>query len=300
MKCRLLFTMLFLGFTVCAHVESLTNYPLTHDPIDVVIVTHPKDKKTLDDCIDGLKKNCNEIGRVIVVSAVKLTDKAEWFNENQFPFNKEDVALAIVRGDKTKLSKFFHRSHRSPGWYYQQLLKLYSPFMISNISPNVLIIDSDTIFMNHVEFLNESNGALFCPSPKEGYSSYFEHAQRLVPGYERVYSDVYSVCHHMIFQKPILDDLFQTVEAHHGVPFWVAFCSCVDLKSNRGASEFEIYYNFALRNTEQVRLRELKWAESSHLSKKHDFQRKGYHFVSFHTYLRNTLTMPKSRGLRPR
>lgn len=284
---RLFFSFLFLSIPLLAHAkENKIHYPLVDDPIDVVIVTHPKDKVTLDECIEGIRENCDKVRRVVVVSSEKLTNKAEWFDENQFPFTKEDVAMAIVRGDKKKRISFFQNNHRSPGWYFQQLLKLYSPFVIPNLSSNVLIIDSDSIFMNPVTFLNSSFGALFCSSDDVAKPAYFAHAKRLVPGYKRIYPKVYSVCHHMLFQKPILEDLFSVVEKHHGTEFWVAFCSCVDLKENRGASEFEIYYNYALRHTDQVELRELKWTNCGNLKKKEVFKRKGYHFVSFHTYLR--------------
>lgn len=261
-------------------------YELTDDPIDVVIVTHPKDKETLDLCVNGIKENCSTVRRVIVVSSEKLTDQCEWFDEKNFPFSIDDVALAIGRGDKTKSEKFFKNHRFSAGWYFQQLLKLYSPYVIPGISSNVLVLDSDTIFFNPVTFLNESGGGLFCFSNLKPRFSYLLHAKRLVPGYKEIYPQVYSVCHHMLFQKPILDDLFKTVEEYHETSFWKAFCLKVDLK-RKLASEYEIYYNFALTHTDQVELRELKWTNSGELDQRNEFQRQGYHFVSFHAYLRD-------------
>jgi hypothetical protein len=263
------------------------HYHLSDDPIDVVIVCHPKDKQTLGSCISGIKRNCRKIRRIIVVSDVKLTDKAEWFDEKLFPFNKNEIAAVIGRGSKKRIKKFFSDPRHSQGWYFQQLLKLYSPFVIPDISPNVLIIDADAVFMNHVKFLNHSHGALFCFRRKKGKLEYFRHAQRLVPGLTRVNPNLYTVCHHMLFQRPILEHLFSTVENHHHAPFWVAFCSCVDLKKkNGGASEYEIYSNFALSHTNQVRLRRLKWKNSGQWNQRHQFKKHGYHFVAFHTYLR--------------
>jgi hypothetical protein len=277
-------------FVLCSiswtHAEN-RHYDLVDDPIDAVIVTHPRDKKTIDLCINGLRKNCNGLRRVIVVSSENLTDEAEWFNENQFPFNKADIASTITRGDKKRAKSFFKGVHYSPGWYFQQLLKLYSPFVIPGISTNVLVVDADTIFMNPVEFLNDSFGALFCTGTERVFLAYFEHAKRLVPDYERIYPDVYSVCHHMLFQKAILEDLFRTVEDYHEVPFWEAFCLSVNFPKNEGASEFEIYYNYALRHTDQVGLRELKWMNSPFLKNRKQFEKEGYHFVSFHKYMRD-------------
>jgi hypothetical protein len=273
------------------------HYSLIHDPIDVVIACHDKDKKTLDLCIEGIKENCKNIGRVIIISAKPLTDKAEWFNETAFPFTKKEVALVIARGDKKEAQKFSRHKGRGPGWYFQQLLKLYAPFVIPDISSNVLVIDADTIFMNPTEFLNESGGGLFCVSSEQPQERYLKHAKRLVPSYKRIYPEYYSVCHHMLFQKAILKDLFHTVEKYHDTSFWKAFCSCVDFEGEQGASEYEIYYNYALRHTDQVQIRGLKWTNSAHLDEKDLFKKAGYHFVAFHTYMRGK--WPRTFGENP-
>lgn len=262
------------------------NYRLLDAEIDVVIVSHPKDKDTIDLCIEGIRENCPLVRRVIVVSSHRLTKNAEWFDEKQYPFSKNDVFLKIGRGSKKKAEAYFNQSGRPVGWFYQQLLKLYAPLVIPNISPNVLVIDADTVFLNPVTFLNEVNGGLFCMSSLPAKRRYLDHAKRLVPGYERVYPEVYSVCHHMLFQKPILKDLFKKVEKFHKTSFWKAFCLCVDLDERKGASEYEIYYNFALRNTDQVELRPLHWKNSPTLDQISIFKAEGYQFVSFHTYLR--------------
>lgn len=280
-------------FFLCLHLfgysnenpQSKKHFSLIDDPIDVVIVTHPKDTETLDYCIDGVRENCRQVRRIIVISSKSLTDKAEWFDEKLFPFSKEDVSLTIAKGDKKRSQEISRRSHGS-GWYFQQLLKLYSPFVIPDISSNVLVVDADTIFMNPVEFLNQNYGGCFCFSNGKPQQNYLEHAERLVPGYQRIYPEIYSVCHHMLFQRPILKDLFRKVERYHHETFWKAFCSCVDFKKAPGASEYEIYYNYALTHTDQVQLRELKWDNSAHLDEKDSFKKAGYHFVSFHTYMK--------------
>lgn len=277
---------LFLCMTTFLQSEEKTIYRLTNDPIDVVIVSHAKDKNTLDLCIEGIKENCAQIRRIIVVSAKKLSKNAEWFNEKNFPFSLDDIALEIGRGDQATADKIFKGRTRKPGWYYQQLLKLYAPFIIPRISSNVLVIDADTIFLNPVTFLNPSHGGLFCVNHHPPMAHYFAHAERLVPDYKRIYPEVYSVCHHMLFQKPILKDLFKTVENHHQMEFWKAFCRCVSLEGRKGASEYEIYYNFALKHTGQVELRELQWVNSGEPNRMNEYKAIGYHFVAFHTYMR--------------
>jgi hypothetical protein len=287
---RSLFLILFF---LCCHLSAYgekhhkLNYPLVDDPIDVVIVSHPKDKETLDYCIEGIAENGRGIRRVIVVSGERLSDKAEWFDEKQFPFSLDDVLMTIAKGDRNKGEEFFRHHNRPVGWYLQQLLKLYAAFVIPGISSNVLVIDADTIFMNPVKFLNEGHGGLFGFNTIEPKKRYLKHAKRFLPGYKRIHSEVYSVCHHMLFQRPILEDLFNTVEQHHHTPFWVAFCSCVDLKENKGAaSEYEIYFSYAFNHTDQVGLRKLKWTNSVYLDKMEGFKKRGYHYVSFHSYKR--------------
>ncbi len=130
---RLLMVLLCLCVQIAVYAatkqDKKIEYHLTNDWIDVVIVSHPKDKETLDLCIDGIRQNCGSIRRVIVVSSEPLTDNAEWFNEADYPFSKEEVGLKIGRGEQIIARTFFGRN-RSLGWYYQQLLKLYAPFVI--------------------------------------------------------------------------------------------------------------------------------------------------------------------------
>ncbi|MFI0434183.1 MAG: DUF6492 family protein [Parachlamydiaceae bacterium] len=287
---------LFLSFHLFVHGERHTetdketpkkHYNLTDEDIDVVIVAHPKDIETLDLCIKGIKENCKRVRRVIVVSEKKLTDEAEWFDEKLYPFSLDDVMMAIAKGDRKKGEKYFRHSNRGCGWFLQQLLKLGAPFVIPHISSNVLVIDADTIFMNPVDFLNKRKGGLFAFSRIEPKERYLRHADRLLPDYKRVHTEVYSVCHHMLFQRAILEDLFDVVEKHHQVPFWVAFCSCVDLNEDKvAASEYEIYFSFAFNHTDQVGLRELKWTNSAYLNKMDLFKRNRYDYVSFHSYAR--------------
>lgn len=287
MKYLILLCLYFLNAFVQAEdlYQAKTHYSLIDDPIDVVIVTHPKDKETIPYCIKSIKKYCHHVRRIIIVSSESLSNEAEWFDEKLFPFSIQDVAWAIGKETKEGVEDFFRDHNRGPGWYLQQLLKLYAPLVIPNISSNVLIVDADVVFLRPVSFLNESFGGLFCVSQIEPKSLYIQHAKRLVPGYKRIYPEYYSVCHHMLFQKPILEDLFYTVEQHHQESFWKSFCHCVEYNRKKGASEYEIYYNFALRHTDQVAIRKLKWINSGNMSLIKKFKREGYHFVAFQSYL---------------
>ncbi len=81
------FFILFVLAKLSIHFDK-KHYNLSNDPIDVVIPCTNKDKKTLDLCIDGIRKYGKNIRRVIVVSSKPLTDKAEFFDEKLYPFFK--------------------------------------------------------------------------------------------------------------------------------------------------------------------------------------------------------------------
>jgi hypothetical protein len=257
---------------------SAVHYQFYHEPIDVVIPCAEKDLETLNLCIAGIKKNCTQVRRVIVVSSRRLTDQAEWFNEAGYPFSKEDVWHHLAPGKKIS---------SRVGWYFAQLLKLYAPMVIPGISTNALIIDADTIFLNPVTFLNERLEGLYNPGT-ECHLPYFEHASRLLPGVRRLYPQYSGISHHMLFQYSVMQDLFSYVENFHHKPFWQAFCSCVDPEhvEGSGAADYEIYFNFVFSRTNQVHIRPLKWKNVDSLKELARYQAKGYHYISCHSYLR--------------
>lgn len=265
-------------------------YTLSKKPIDVVIPATKKDVASLDFCINGIKKNCKQVRRVIVVSPERYTTKAEWHDEKKYPFSKYEIALFLNRGDVDLARQYMEEPHSRLGWYYQQLLKLYAPFVIPEISSNVLIIDADTIFLRPVQFIGKNGEGLYNPG-SEYFEFYFWHLERLLPGYKKLFSDYSGISHHMLFQKPVLKDLFAIVENQHQVEFWKAFCQCVEPKYLRaaGASEYEIYFNFVFARTDKVKIRELKWAnappvESMGTFELSKYRQEGYHYISCHKY----------------
>jgi hypothetical protein len=228
----------------------------------VVIPSTHKDAAVLSHCIKGIKQNCQDVRRIIVISKSPMTTEAEWISEEYFPFTKEEVALYLNRGNANKAQQYLNERPSRVGWYFQQLLKFYAAFNIPNISSNVLIVDSDTIFLRPVSFLNHNDAGIYNLGV-DYHRPYFEHAAKLVPGFKEIFPGTSAVCHHMLFQREVLKDLFKTVEDHHQMEFWQAFCLLVDpihLKRS-GASEYEIYFNFVFSQTDQVYIRQLSWSE---------------------------------------
>jgi hypothetical protein len=221
------------------------------EPIDVVIPVARKDAKWISYCIAGVRRNCQGVRDIFILSEEPFTDLEEWVDEQVFPFTKEEVAA------------YLNSSPKNPrvGWYFQQLLKLYAAFVIPGISSNVLVVDADTLFIRPVNFFNQKGEALYNPGT-EYHAFYFEHAAKLLPHFEKVFPEYSGISHHMLFQRPILEELFDKVEQHSGCAFWQAFCQSVDpvhLHAS-GASEYELYFNFVFSEPHKVQLRFLHWA----------------------------------------
>ncbi|HEY5236698.1 MAG TPA: hypothetical protein VIJ14_11010, partial [Rhabdochlamydiaceae bacterium] len=166
----------------------------------------------------------------------------------------------------------------------QQLMKLYTPYTIPEISSNVLLLDADTVFLNPIEFIN-SEGEPYFTAAGEYHIPYFEHMKRLLPWLKRE-TDHSGICHHMLMQKCVLDDLFQMIEKQHQTAPWKAICSCVTDFYGSGLSEYEIYFNFILARSDQAHIRSLKWENWGSINSLEDKRAQGYTFSSCHSWFR--------------
>lgn len=244
-----------------------------------------KDLYTLDLCIEGIRKNGRNIRRIIVVSKEPLSKKAEWFDEKLFPFSKEDLALEIFH-DRKVATDFISSPTSRIGWIYQQFLKLYAYFVIPDISSNILILDSDTIFLKPTEFINEL-GEPYFNTATENVGVYFDFGKRLLPGFKRVDKALSGISHHMLFQGCILEDLFDLIyEIHHEEP-WKALCHCIDKNYTFAClSEYELYFNFTLLRTDQAKLRSLRRCDVSSIDNLEYFRKENYVYISCHEWMR--------------
>lgn len=284
-------SLLLIVFVSLLHSVEKVNYPFSADPIDVVIPCTIKDKVSLELCIEGIRQHGQGIGRIIVISEEKLTDNAEWFDERRFPFRKADIALTLFQQDRKAALEYMTRCANSGysrlGWIYQQLLKLYALSVIPDISPNVLVLDADVIFLTSTAFI-DADGAPFLTAAGEYHSPYFDHMRRLIPWLKRE-TQYSGISHHMVMQRCVMDDLFKMIEERHQAPAWKALCQCIDPKDvyDPCLSEYEIYFNFLLARSDQAHVRLLKWDNIGSLKLLEDYQQKGYHYVAWHSWGRS-------------
>ncbi len=168
-------------------------------------------------------------------------------DESIFPFTKRDV------------EEYIPNKNRS-GWYLQQLLKLYSGFIIDGILPNYLVIDADTLFLKPTTFFRDDKPLYNIAG--EYHKPYFIHMEKLHPEFKKQTRHS-GICHHMMFQTNIIKELFDKVcNYHNKKDFWKIFLENVDEKhyGASGASEYEIYLTFLmLYKKDQFIIRNLSW-----------------------------------------
>ena len=235
---------------------------------DIVIPVGPNDINKINNLIEYTKKNIIGYRNIYLISKnnINITD-CIFINENIFPFNINVISI------------FYGKNNRN-GWYFQQLIKLYASFFIDNILNNYLVIDADTYFLKPTIFFK--NKLPLYNIGTEYNLPYFEHMTNLYPSLNKSINHS-GICHHMMFQKHILEELFTLVESYHNKPFWEAFLLCINQNHylGSGASEYEIYFNYLhIFHPNKFIIRELKWTNNSQIIEDND-----YDYVSCHWYL---------------
>lgn len=227
---------------------------------DIVTPLGPDDTERFIKSLAFTRKNILGYRYIYIIAAKhtlellesRITDKTNLFfvDENMFPFDFEDLAKYIG---------YIKRR----GWYLQQLLKLYSGFIIPGILPRWLVIDADTFFLKPTSFIED--GKMLLNISKEYYVHYFQQIGRLLPGIYRVDPKLGGICHHMMFEMKYVKDLFERVENIHRKTFWRAFMESIDPTEyeKSGASEYELYFNFMLiHHANAIKLRQLNWEDT--------------------------------------
>lgn len=274
-------------FNLHIHCKNLKKFIKKSELFDIVICVGPSDKEIIKDSMIYTKKNIIGYRNIYLISYdadIKI-DGVITIDERIFPFDKE--AIKNILG--------FYRGNDRSGWYLQQLIKLYAGRIIPDILENYLIIDSDTYFLNPVSFINE-NGKYLYNYGSEYHMPYFEHMGRLHGSLRRV-SEISGICHHCLFNKNLLEELFAMCEKNYkekyvasnyvgDVSFWHIFLRLCDRNEIGGsaASEYEIYFNFLrLYHSDKIVIRKLRWKNSNKIYSKdlNDFD-----YVSVHHYLR--------------
>lgn len=261
---------------------------------DIVIPAHQKDIGILEYCIKQARKKIVGVRRIIVVSKEKYTDLAEWHDEADYPFSFADISV-MTNG-------------KDVGWHYQQFLKLYAPMVIDGVTEDVLILDSDTVFFKKTTMFDEHGAALFnlCKETNIDCNSFdlniSDHLQKLYPAIAmdkmpKEYLTRSAVCHHMMLNRKIVEEMFSRIEAYHleksGVKkaFYELAMQSYQEKGEMELSEYQIYFNFIfLFFRSKMNVRKLKFKNCADDNIWYYYFHPKYYYCSFYHYLRGSKT----------
>jgi hypothetical protein len=215
---------------------------------DIVLCLGPKDREIVSYSLASIKKYVYGYRKVFIISKTDPKLEAVFFDESNFPFSIKDVNNII-------------NVPLRAGWYFQQLLKLYVSFVLPELLDTFVVIDCDTLFLKPITFYQDGK-FLINSTTNENNLPYYEHMQRLHPSIEKM-NEKSGVCHHMVFNKYILRELFDLIETRHFNPLWKVFLELVDLKERggSGASEYEIYFNYVIKfHSDKIVLRSIPFS----------------------------------------
>lgn len=229
-----------------------------------------------------------------------ITKKSHFFNvqQNNIFFIDEDIFQLFM----DYLKQEYGEKNQRNGWFFQQLIKIYAGFYIQNISENYLVIDSDIFFLNPTVFFDDNELPLYSYG-YEYHPPYFEHMKKLHPILKKQIiledqKEFSGICHHMIFNKKILEELFHFVENYQmeknnvKKPFWRFFLDYVDFDDRRlfrsGCSEYEIYFNYILVfHKDKIRIRKLLFDNYFRDYENIEKYAGQYQYITYHYFHRN-------------
>jgi hypothetical protein len=238
---------------------------------DIVIPLGPNEISKFQTQIQYTKKHVIGFRNIYIITCntdIEI-ENCIIIDENIFPF-------------KEFIKDYFHQhngKNNRNGWYFQQLIKLYAGVYIENIHENYLVIDADVFFLKPTQFM-EDEKCIFSVG-NEYHIPYFTHMQLLHDSFKKTYLES-GICHHMLFNKKYINEIFNIVETFHGNcnPFWKLFILSVNEHKNydilyveSGASEYELYFNYMLINhRDNIIIRKLDWDNISN----EQFENKSY------------------------
>lgn len=129
----------------------------------------------------------------------------------------------------------------TPGVIRQQMLKLASPRFLGH--RDVLVMDSDTYPLRPMAFTHGGRHILYRgDNNREPFPTFTDALLGPHPSRPPNF-----IAHSMLFHGPWLEQLFETIEARHAMPWQHAILKLLEDPSNGVMSEYDIYGTFLHR-----------------------------------------------------
>ncbi len=250
--------------------------------IDIVIPTILKDEIITKNVIDSTKFIKHKINKIFLICP-KNDKNIAFCKKNNCIFIDEDTVTPYT---KQNLKEKFNSWNRS-NWIFQQLLKLGADSFVTTDS--YITLDDDTIFISPQDFIRENKFIIrqSIEWNKDYYDTFTKIFKYKNPNYFS------SVCHMMIFNKSLLNEMKKEIENTHKDtknPWFEIIIKKIDTDKNSCFSEFETYSNWLAKRYSKyiihepfynINLNKKEFISFDNLVKKYN---KYYTTVSFQEY----------------
>jgi hypothetical protein len=211
--------------------------------VDVVIPAHPKDFPTLRHSVRGVLRYLEPLGRVYVVASEPFDSKdprVAWIPETSASSLPTRAQL------RERWAQHGPASAARAGWIYQQVLKLGVPEYVADVSPAYMLVDADVIWLRPLRIRVDDR-------IRFPYTQAIEYHQPYRDAYFRLFGILpqapFSLtAHQMVYDRRLLTEMKQAIEARHGVQWWEAYVQAADPLQPSSISELDTYGLWVLDN----------------------------------------------------
>jgi len=243
--------------------------------LDIIIPFDNKDSSSFPYCINSTLKYIPNINRIFIISKfqpdfITYNERLIWKSEDSFQkFSFKKIENLLTIKNRT-------------GWYFQQLIKLFAREIIEDLSEYYMVLDSDVVFYKNIEMFDGYKPIYNVSS--EYHEPYFKHMNILHPDLKRSI-DHSGICHYMIFNQKILNEIINKVENLHNKEFWEIFVKlAINFNTESGASEYEIYFHYINNfHNDKFIIRRLSFSNESIRHIKNE--RSDYDYVAYHAWI---------------
>lgn len=250
------------------------------DRFDMVMTIHPKDADMVPLALFRVQKYLVGLDKIYIVTKrdsihiektnhrIQLVDETD---SSIFPFQRSDIESIITCFGRV-------------GWYYQQLLKLYS-YRIHGIRKSFLLFDGDNIVLRP---LNKNQLGHFV---RANHEPYLKYCQRVLSDMQVPfrYPELSGVVHMMLLDGRRVHEMLQKIDAK-GDNAWQMLLQHVDPKDypNSGMSEYDLYFHWMTTlHSHEFPLTKLRQKDGNATECMQYVSSRDHHYVSCHAYIRN-------------
>lgn len=214
--------------------------------LDILIPCAQRHIRVLPECIKGVKENIVNAGDVYVAleSGDILVDPEHIGGATLIP---EDDIACVTSSEIEAYWKDNSPMEPRVGWLKQQIIKMRA-YRLGMLSNDFITVDADHYLLKPHRFTEDGKYVYYT---RNFYMYWFEiMVPVLLKDAEKYRPNIRwsPVTEKMVFNKALLQEVTETVEAVQGKPLWQAAIDCCKGNGKMMFSEFTLYNVYVLKN----------------------------------------------------